>query len=172
MTPENPPGVKSTAAIAGHPLHPAVIPFPIAFLIGAVVTDIIYVMNGDPFWAQASFWLIAGGIIMGLVAAVLGLTDFATIKQARNKVGWAHLILNVTAMGLSALNFLTRLGDPADSVMPLGLALSAVVGGILTVSGWLGGDLAYRYKIGVTGHDVQHAAAHRDGEEHRAYSGD
>lgn len=31
---------KSTAIVAGHPIHPMLIPFPISFLVGALITDI------------------------------------------------------------------------------------------------------------------------------------
>lgn len=65
-------GVTSTASLAKHPLHPALIPFPIAFLTGALVTDIVYSATLTDFWAQMSFWLIAGGLVTGALAAVLG----------------------------------------------------------------------------------------------------
>lgn len=32
---------------------------------------------------------------------------------------------------------------------PLGIVLSAVVAGILTITGWFGGELSYRHRIGV-----------------------
>jgi uncharacterized membrane protein len=67
---------KSTAQIAGHPLHPMIIPFPIAFLVGTLVTDLAYLGTTDLFWATASYWLLAGALIMAAVAAVLGFIDF------------------------------------------------------------------------------------------------
>ena len=44
------PGInpKSTANIAGHPIHPMLIPFPIAFLVSAFVTDLVYWATGEP----------------------------------------------------------------------------------------------------------------------------
>jgi hypothetical protein len=39
----------STAAVSGHPIHPMLIPFPIAFLIGALATDLAFVGTGDGF---------------------------------------------------------------------------------------------------------------------------
>src|SRR5690606_13528318 len=95
--------VKSTAAIGGHPLHPIFIPFPIAFLIGALLTDLAYVGGtADPFWARASLWLIAGGFIGGALAAVFGLIDFLTIRRVReHKIAWIHFLGNATVLILA-----------------------------------------------------------------------
>jgi uncharacterized membrane protein len=162
------PEIKSTAAIAGHPIHPMLIPFPVAFLVGALVTDIAFVVTGDGFWARASLWLIGAGIATALFAAIFGFTDFATIKRIRDhSIAWWHMGLNLTAVALSVMNLLPRLGDAADAVMPLGIILSALVTGALSVSGWLGGEMSYRHKIGV------YSGGHADAEEvetNRAYS--
>lgn len=150
---EHSEGVTSTAAIGGHPIHPMLVPFPIALLCAALATDIVYIVADDPFWARASLWLIAGGIVTGLLAALFGLIDFATIRRARQKAGWIHALGNVTVVVVSLGNLLLRWDDPAGAVQPLGLALSAVVAFILLITGWYGGELAYRYKIGVIGND-------------------
>lgn len=62
---------RSTALLGGHPIHPMLVPFPIAFLVGALLTDIGYVMWGGK-WAYASTWLIAAGIAAALLAALFG----------------------------------------------------------------------------------------------------
>ncbi|WP_377477514.1 MAG: hypothetical protein P2A85_03315 [Microcoleus anatoxicus] len=36
-------------AVAGHPLHPVLIVFPVAFLVGAAGTDIGYWLTSDPW---------------------------------------------------------------------------------------------------------------------------
>lgn len=143
-------GVQSTAAIGGHPLHPAVIPFPIAFLTGALVTDVVYWLTNESFWAQASFWLIAAGLVMGLLAAVLGLIDFLTIERVRaHSAGWIHAGGNAAAMLLAFVSLLLRLGEPEAAVLPWGVILSAITAVLLGVAGWYGGELAYRHKVGV-----------------------
>jgi Predicted membrane protein (DUF2231) len=67
---------------------------------------------------------------------------------------------------LAAVSWLLRLSDPAAAVLPWGLALSAVTVGLLLVTGWTGGELAYRHMVGVTGHGG-HEPTHA-GEEHTA----
>lgn len=143
-------GIRSTASIAGHPLHPIIIPFPIAFLTGALVTDIVYWLTVGEFWAGMSFWLIVGGLVMGLLAAALGLIDFLTIERARAHTGgWIHAGGNVLAMILAFVNIWLRWSEPAAAVMPWGILLSLLTASVLGISGWYGGELAYRHKIGV-----------------------
>jgi len=142
--------VRSTAAIGGHPLHPMVVPFPIAFLVGALVTDIVFMRLGDPFWARASQWLIGAGLVMGAVAAVLGLIDFLTIRRVRSlAASWVHFLGNAAALLLSLWNLLQRTNAADMTVTQTGLVLSAIVVAMLLVTGWLGGEMAYRHRIGV-----------------------
>ena len=146
-------GVPSNAVIAGHPIHPMLIPFPIAFLIGALVTDLAYWWTADEFWARSSFWLVGAGFVAGIVAAVFGLVDFVTIDRARqHRIGWVHAIGNGAVLVLALASVLWRRGDPVAAVIPWGIALSGVTAILLVVTGWAGGELAYRHMIGVTGH--------------------
>ena len=142
-------GVRSTASVNGHPIHPLLVPFPIAFLVGALATDLTFWGTAGAFWARASAWLIGAGLVMGALAAIVGLTDFLTIPRARGSTGWAHFLGNAVALVVSLINLLLRIGDPAAAILPTGLILSVVTVCVLLVTGWLGGELAYRYKIGV-----------------------
>ncbi|MCC5619684.1 DUF2231 domain-containing protein [Nostoc sp. CHAB 5836] len=145
-------GVPSTVAIAGHPLHPLSVIFPIAFLAAALGSDIGYWLTGDSFWARASLWLIGLGLAGGLLAAAIGLSDFLKIERVRKRsAGWAHLILNVSLLVLTLVNFLLRLGDAESRIVPWGLLLSLIVGTLTSISGWFGAELSYRHKIGVVG---------------------
>ncbi|AFY31560.1 DUF2231 domain-containing protein [Calothrix sp. PCC 7507] len=145
-------GVPSTVAIAGHPLHPLSVIFPIAFLAAALGSDFGYWLTHDPFWARASLWLIGLGLAGGVIAAIIGLSDFLKIERVRKRTaGWTHLILNVAILVLTALNFILRQGDAESRIIPLGLLISLIVGTLTSVSGWFGAELSYRHKIGVVG---------------------
>jgi uncharacterized membrane protein len=145
-------GVPSTVAIAGHPLHPLSVIFPIAFLAAALGSDIGYWLTGDFFWARASLWLIGLGLGGGILASAIGLSDFLKIERVRKRTaGWTHLILNVSILVLSLVNFLLRLGDAESRIVPWGLLISLVVGTLTSASGWFGAELSYRHKIGVVG---------------------
>lgn len=140
----------SRAAIGGHPLHPMVVPFPIAFLVGALAADIVFSATSDPFWARAAFWLLAAGIVMGAVAALLGLVDFLSIPRVRSlAIAWVHFLGNGAAVLLAIWNIALRWSDPAAAPTRLAIALSVIVVAILLVTGWLGGELAFRHRIGV-----------------------
>src|SRR5205085_3165448 len=98
---------KSTASIAGHPIHPMLIPFPIAFLVGALLTDIAYLKSGWAMWAYASSWLIGAGIGFALLAAIFGFIDYFGEERIRRlKVANAHMIANLPAVAVSAVNFI------------------------------------------------------------------
>src|SRR5689334_15869691 len=90
---------KSSAQIAGHPIHPMLVPFPIAFLVGTLVSDIVFTITSDAFWATASYWLLVGALVMAALAAVAGLIDFLGESRIRAvPAAWHHMIGNVTAV--------------------------------------------------------------------------
>jgi uncharacterized membrane protein len=142
-------GVESTAAIAGHPLHHMLVAFPIAFLIGALATDLAFAGTKNAFWAQASYWLLIAGIVTALVAAIPGFLDFFTIDKARDLgIAWGHMIGNLVVVVLAIVNVWLRWSDPATGARGWGFALSLISAALLLVNGWLGGELAYRYGLG------------------------
>lgn len=146
-------GVPSTVAIAGHPMHPLLVTFPIAFLTAPLATDLAYWFTQDLFWARASLWLIGAGILTGLIAAATGLMDFLKIDRVRqHSAGWIHMIGNVAAIGLSLVNIGLRWGNAAAAIVPVGLVLSLVVATALGVTGWYGAELIYRHKVAVIGY--------------------
>lgn len=158
-------GISSTMSIAGHPIHPILIPYPIAFLSGAFITDLVYWITNNPFWAQASVWLIGAGLVMGALAAVVGLIDFLTIERAREPIdGWIHFLGMLGVEILAIVNLFLRPGDPAAAILPWGLILSAVTAGLLGIAGWFGGELAYRHMIGVIGQHKKRGAQRSTGE--------
>lgn len=149
-------GITSTVSVAGHPLHPVIVTFPVAFLVGAAGTDIGYWLTSDPFWARASVWLIGAGFAAGILAAITGFLDFARIKRVRDRsAGWLHMGGNVAAMVLSLINLVLRQGNPAEPIVFTGLALSIFVASLLGVTGWFGGELSFRHKVGVIGPSSQ-----------------
>ncbi len=144
-------GMPSIAAIGGHPIRPVLVGFPIAFLVGALTTDLAFWRTGEHFWALASQWLLAAGVAMGPLAAVAGLTDSLTISRVRSLgAGWVHLLGNAAAMLIALWNLLYRFhGGLSGMVVPFGIVLSAVVVAVFFVTGWLGGELIIRHRVGI-----------------------
>jgi uncharacterized membrane protein len=144
------PNPRSTASIAGHPLHPMVIPFPIAFLVTTLVADLAYWKTGNAMWATGATWLVGAGVVMGLVAALAGFTDFFGSGQIRalNAV-WRHMIGNLLAVAVSAGNWWVHYSQGAAGIVPTGLVLSLIVVLILLYTGWQGWEMVYRRHVGV-----------------------
>src|SRR3954447_14133826 len=89
----------STARIASHPIHPMLVPFPIACFVGTLLTDLAYWRTADVMWANFSAWLVTVGVIMGLIAAVAGLIDFLSNRLVRTQPpAWPHAIGNAAAL--------------------------------------------------------------------------
>jgi uncharacterized membrane protein len=142
--------VRSTAQIAGHPIHPMLVPIPIACFIGALLTDIAYLVSAEMMWANFSAWLLLVGVIFGVLAAIAGLTDFLGNRLVRAQApAWPHLLGNLVAMVLATINLLIHTRDAWTSVWPWGLVLSVLTVLILPVTGWLGWAMVYRHGVGV-----------------------
>jgi uncharacterized membrane protein len=141
---------QSTARFMGHPIHPMLVPFPIAFFIGAFLADLVSLRTGDAFWPRAAFWLLAGGLAGAVLAALAGLTDFLGDRRIRGlSDAWMHMLGNVTAVAIEAVNLVLRLHDPAAAIASPGVYLSGAACVLLGFTGWKGGDLVYRHRIGI-----------------------
>jgi uncharacterized membrane protein len=142
--------LRSTARIAKHPIHPMLVPFPIACFAGALATDIVYCMTAEMMWADFSTWLLVVGLIMGVLAAIAGLIDFLSDRMIRaQRPAWPHMLGNLVVLVLASLNVLVHFRDAWTSVYPMGLLLSLAVVLILLVTGWLGWSMVYRHGVGV-----------------------
>lgn len=143
--------LRSTFAINGHPLHPMVVPIPIALFVAALVTDLLFVVDGSAGWAEASRWLLGGGLVGALLAAVGGFIDFAANSAIRElRDAWMHLFANLTLVLIEGVNLILRLPDRTVAGS-FGLALSIAGVLVLLFSGWKGGELVFRHGVGQTG---------------------
>ena len=145
------PNPRSTASIAGHPIHPMLIPFPIACFVLALVSDLALWSTAVDFWADASLWLLGVGVIMAALAAVMGLMDVFGDEQIRNlHDAWLHAGGNILAVLIELYNWYARYQHGSSVVVPTGLILSFVVVLILLFTGWKGWEMVYRHRVGVT----------------------
>jgi uncharacterized membrane protein len=149
MADENP---RSTASIAGHPIHPMLVPIPIVCFVGTWITDIAYWRTANMQWANFSAWLLTAGLIASVFVVIAGVVDvFGDGRIRRLRPAWIHALGNAVALALASLNVFVHSRDGYTSVVPAGLALSTLVVAILLVTGWNGWEMVYRHRVGVSG---------------------
>ena len=142
--------VAAVAAVDGHPLHPVLVPLPIGAFVGAFVADVAYLRTNDRFWARGARLLTAAGLGTGLLAGSLGALDFTGRRRIRSHASaWVHAGGNATVLALALASVALRGRDEGEAVTRGGLAISAASAVILLATGWLGGELSYRERIGV-----------------------
>src|SRR5688572_33511401 len=89
--------MESRAKLFGHPIHQMLIVFPLGLLATALVFDVVQLVSGNGFWSELSYWMIAAGVISGLVAAPFGLVDWLAIpwRTRAKRIGAVHGAGNV-----------------------------------------------------------------------------
>ena len=142
--------MKAKARLLGHPIHPMLIVFPLGLLTVAAIFDVIYVCTHNGQWSNLSYWMIASGVIGGLIAAVFGIIDwFGIPEDTRAKyIGLIHGISNVIVVILFIISWFMR------RINPVAPGMTAIVLGWIGIlmalfGGWLGGELVYRLNVGV-----------------------
>jgi len=144
----------SKAKVGGHPVHPMLVAFPVAFYTGALVGFAVYAANGHQFWLNLAIALSIVGAGGAVLAALPGFVDLAFGVPRRSQakvVGLAHAALNDIALGLfiaAAVIYVGNWNGPPVGVT-LGLALSAAGVAVTVVAGALGWMLVQTYHVGV-----------------------
>jgi uncharacterized membrane protein len=133
-----------------HSIHPLLVPFPIAFFVIAMLSDVGYGSTGLGGFAAASFWLIGAGLISAIIAGVAGILDFLYSERAIGLNDVRFLAAGSVALViLQCLNFTLRQANPADGILPRGLLLSAVSVMLMLMIGWRGSRQTAELRGGV-----------------------
>lgn len=142
--------MESRAKILGHAIHPILIVFPLGLLATAVVFDIIYLIWGSRDMASVSYWMMAAGIVGGLIAAPFGLFDWLSIPSGTRAktIGLLHGGSNVIALLLFAGSWWIR-HDLPERPETLASILSFLGFAMAGMGGWLGGELVERLGVGI-----------------------
>ncbi len=145
--------MASKASIAGHPIHPMIIPFPLALWTTSFVADVIYYFWHAPSLLVISKFLLAAGCLGAVAAAIPGIIDWWAITDSKVKriANW-HARLNIIALIIFATSLYLRMKVGAPLVnyslkIPFLLSLLGVI--LISISGWLGGALSFEHGVGV-----------------------
>ena len=146
--------MSSPASIGGHPIHPMLIPFPLALWFFSFIADLIYLWRGNPVWRDwIAFYALLAGIIGAVAAAVFGIIDWLAIKDrvVKRVADW-HARLNVIALLIFAASFYLRTVGGSRWVggsytIPVVLSVLGVI--LITISGYLGGELVFKHGVAV-----------------------
>ena len=147
--------MAARANIGGHPIHPMLVTFPIGLWVTSFAFDIWFYFNRNPNWLLVSKCMIAAGCLGALAAAVVGIIDWTGLvdRQAIKIANW-HARLNIAALVVFAISLYFRMhmfggGDMVGNKLTIPFLLSFVGVILVSISGWLGGEMAYRLGIGV-----------------------
>jgi nitrite reductase/ring-hydroxylating ferredoxin subunit/uncharacterized membrane protein len=122
----------------GHPLHPVLTDLPIGSWTTALVLD----LTGQKRAARAA---VGVGLTGALAAAVTGLHDWQHTHDDARRVGMVHGTLNTLALVLYGWSWWQR-----GRGHHLRGRLAALFGyPVIMASGFLGGTLVYRHRVGV-----------------------
>lgn len=159
--------MKSRASIKGHPIHPALIVYPFAFLTGAFGFSVAAAVKKNRTFDTVANTLIPTGIAAGLLAAVPGIVDYFTVvppQSSGKERATNHALLNVAGLSLFTGSWL--LGRRGARRLLL-LLMQGVGSAAMSVAGYMGGTLVYRNQIGV---DHRYADAGKWQEESREHA--
>jgi uncharacterized membrane protein len=142
--------MRTPASIAGHPVHPMVVPVAIGGFLLSFVFDVVCLATGhiDP-WATVAYYTMIGGIVGALLAALFGFVDLLSLPAGYTKrIGLIHMAINLTVVVLFIGSAFLRHANASPAGTPFILSLVAI--GLLVVSGWLGGKLVFEAGVGVS----------------------
>ena len=142
--------MESRAKLFGHAIHPILIVFPLGLLATAVIFDVIHLVTGNPTFAVVAYWMMAAGIIGGVLAAPFGFWDWSHIPQGTRArtIGLLHGSVNALVLVAFIISWWMRMGV-ADRPGMAASIFSFIGAGLALVGGWLGGELVERLGVGV-----------------------
>lgn len=133
-----------------HPLHPALVHFPVACWTLATLADIAGFWWGETAWRLASF-LMAVGTTLAVVAMAAGLVELMKLESGHPALRdvHRHMVLAATAWSFYAASLLLRVDGALAAPGKIAVALGGAGFVALCLTGWMGGKLVYEHGVGV-----------------------
>ena len=141
--------MRTPASIAGHPIHPMLVPIAIGCWLFSFASDLLGMfVGGSTPWDMLAYYTMIGGIVGALMAALPGLIDLLSLPAGYTKsVAVKHMLINLTVVAIYIFNAWTRHSGAPGQKLPFILSVVTIL--LLLVSGWLGGKMVYEAGVGV-----------------------
>lgn len=141
--------IRTSASVAGHPIHPMLV--PLGGFVLSFALDLIGLISGDPspnLWSQLAYYTMIGSIIGALATTVPGLVDLLSLPTDIRATTLMQLAINLTVVAIYVVNALMRHSAPGELALPMILSLIAI--SMLLTSGWIGGRMALETGVGAS----------------------
>ena len=144
----------SKIKIAGHPVHAMLVGLPVTFYLTALVCFAAHSFGAPALWFQIGVYANVAGVITALIAAVPGFIDWAygiPLGTAAKSTGFVHMLFNVGALLVFAVNLLLQWRHRLDPFPATGLSVVLPLIGVLftLVAGFRGWALVQKHHVGV-----------------------
>ncbi len=130
----------------GHPLHPMLTDIPIGAWTITLLLDGLEVITNRPDFNPGADTALGAGLLGAVAAAATGAAQWQYTIGRQRRLGLSHALLNIAALGLYGASLACRLNGKRHAGR-----VTALLGyGFVAISGYIGGDLAYGQRLGVT----------------------
>ena len=145
--------MQSKIKIFNHPVHPMLVPFPIAFFTATLLCSIVYISTKNVFWFRVEFIANCAGVVMAIAAVFPGIVDWLLIPVSSDakSTGLKHMIANAVSVGIFGVNaavnytYLDVKNPPTQS----GVLLSSFGFLVMLYAGFKGWEMVQTYHIGI-----------------------
>lgn len=163
--------LRTPSSVKGHPLHTALVAFPLALWTFSLVCDVAGLIDRENWlWQSVAFYALVGGLLGALAAAIPGLIDLLALRDpVIQRIGVRHAAFNLAAIAVFAGDIWLRLSDAVGTRLPVAISLIGVA--LLGVAAWLGGDLVHVYGVGTENSGTQRTGTPFRREDLRAARG-
>jgi len=130
----------------GHPLHPVLTDIPIGAWSVTLVLDIVESLTGRTELAPGADAANVIGLVGAVGSAITGLSQWQYTIERPRRLGLLHALLNVGGAALYGASAVLR----GTGRRGAGKVVGALGFAVVFVSAYIGGDLAYGERLGVT----------------------
>jgi len=151
----SPEGFDLLPGFADMPnIHPLIVHFPIAMLTSFLILELFAIIFKSDRLHIASSWMLYVGTMGALATVVAGFLAASTVAHgsAVHEIIGSHKHLGLSVLALSVVLTVWRLVSRerlSGMALALNIMLAVIMVGLLTMGADLGGQMVYKYGVGV-----------------------